>query len=83
MAVRFEQVGAVARIILARPDVSNAFNLDAAEQFGQAVTRAESSSVRSVLVLGEGGRFCAGGDLRSMVLTTLCVPWPSTSSSLA
>jgi len=56
----------VAHIRLNRPDLSNAFDLDTARAFGDAVTLAASDSVRVILIDGEGPRFCAGGDVRSM-----------------
>ena len=65
--VRSEVHGGVAHIVLARPDVSNAIDIAAATQFGDAIDVAADESVRVVLVRGEGSRFCAGGDVRSML----------------
>lgn len=65
--VRFEQDGAVGRIVLDRPAASNSVDLPAAHAFGAAVTAAEADDIRSVLVTGEGKRFCAGGDVSSFL----------------
>ncbi|MPY48158.1 enoyl-CoA hydratase/isomerase family protein [Streptomyces acidicola] len=65
-AVRYEQDGAVARITLARPSVSNAIDFTTAMEFAGAVRRAASDEIRAVLISGEGKRFCSGGDLNSM-----------------
>lgn len=58
----------VAHIQLNRPDASNSVNLPLAEAFGHAVDlAADDDEVRAVLVTGAGERFCAGGDVASMV----------------
>jgi 2-(1,2-epoxy-1,2-dihydrophenyl)acetyl-CoA isomerase len=65
--IRYTVDDGVARIALARPDVSNAVDLATATAFGAAVDRAgEDPEVRVVLVTGDGARFCAGGDVASM-----------------
>jgi 2-(1,2-epoxy-1,2-dihydrophenyl)acetyl-CoA isomerase len=65
--IRYTVEDGVARIALARPDVSNAVDLATATAFGAAVDRAgEDPEVRVVLVTGDGPRFCAGGDVASM-----------------
>ncbi|MFE9445726.1 enoyl-CoA hydratase/isomerase family protein [Streptomyces sp. NPDC006602] len=68
--VRFETDGTVGRVVLDRPEAANAFDLPAARALGEAVTAAESPTVRAVTVTGEGKRFCAGGDVASFVATT-------------
>ena len=69
--VRYERSGRVGRIVLARPEASNAFDLPAAHALGAAIGAAEADAERSdiaaVLLTGEGPRFCAGGDVRSFV----------------
>ncbi|GAA6524795.1 enoyl-CoA hydratase-related protein [Intrasporangium sp. DVR] len=69
--VRYERVGRLGRVTLARPEASNAFDLPAARSLGAALDQAESDARRSaigaVLLTGEGPRFCAGGDVRSFV----------------
>ncbi|MGW2523485.1 enoyl-CoA hydratase/isomerase family protein [Streptomyces sp. NPDC001617] len=64
--VRYEHAAGVARIVLARPDRANAVDLSTARALGKAVNRAAHPDVRVVVIRGEGGRFCAGGDLASM-----------------
>jgi 2-(1,2-epoxy-1,2-dihydrophenyl)acetyl-CoA isomerase len=67
LGVRFEQEGAVGRIVLARPESANAFDLEAAQALGEAVTQAEAAAVKAVTVTAEGRRFCGGGDVASFV----------------
>ncbi|CAM3509694.1 enoyl-CoA hydratase/isomerase family protein [Nocardioides zeicaulis] len=58
----------VATITLNRPEASNALDLATAHALHDAVREADANgSVAAVLVLGEGRRFCAGGDVASMV----------------
>jgi len=68
--VRFEQDGSVGRIVLARPEAANAFDLPAARAFGEAVSQAETPTVRAITITAEGKRFCAGGDVASFVSAT-------------
>ncbi len=65
--VRYHADGAVGQIVLERADVANAMDLPAALALGDAVQAANDSSIRAVLVTGEGKRFCAGGDVASFV----------------
>jgi 2-(1,2-epoxy-1,2-dihydrophenyl)acetyl-CoA isomerase len=58
---------AVAVITLNRPALSNSIDLDTALFFREVVARAASDGACAVLVTGAGKRFCAGGDLVSMV----------------
>ncbi|WP_460062514.1 enoyl-CoA hydratase/isomerase family protein [Streptomyces sp. YKOK-I1] len=64
--VRCEYEEGVVRIVLARPERANAVDLATARAFGAAVDRAARDDVRAVVVLGEGRRFCAGGDVAAM-----------------
>lgn len=67
-AVRYAVSAGVAHLRLSRPEVANALDLALAHDLRSAVRRAaEDDEVRAVLVTGEGSRFCAGGDLRSVV----------------
>ena len=65
--VRLTREGAVARVVLNRPDVRNAFNdemlEDLLEVFG---TIRNDSAVRVTVLTGEGKSFCAGADLHWM-----------------
>lgn len=65
--VLYDARDGVARIVLNRPDVSNAIDLATARGFSAAVSRAVSDDlVRAILIEGAGARFCAGGDVASM-----------------
>ncbi len=65
--VRYSVADGVARITLARPEVSNAVDLPTAKAFGAAVDQAAvDPDVRVILISGDGPRFCAGGDVASM-----------------
>lgn len=67
-AVLFEVRDSIARITLNRPEQSNAFDLDAAREFCAVIERTAQSAARVVLLTGNGPRFCAGGDVASMVI---------------
>ncbi len=56
-------------IILTRPDRRNAYDEDMAGAITEAVESA--TSVRSVVITGEGGSFCAGGSLQQLSTPTL------------
>lgn len=65
--IRYTVTDGVGHLTLARPDKSNALDLQTAESLEEAVALAESDdAVRVVLLTGDGQRFCAGGDLASM-----------------
>jgi len=56
----------VARIILDRPGVANAFDVALASAFHDAVDEVvDAEGVRAVLITGAGERFCGGGDVRA------------------
>jgi 2-(1,2-epoxy-1,2-dihydrophenyl)acetyl-CoA isomerase len=69
--VRYEQEGRVGRVVLTRPEASNALDLPAAEALGAALdllsAAVDRDEIGAVLLTGEGARFCAGGDVRSFV----------------
>jgi methylglutaconyl-CoA hydratase len=57
----------VAMIVLARPDVHNAFNETLIAEMQQALTALDRDpAVRAVVLLGQGKSFCAGADLNWM-----------------
>lgn len=59
--------GAVLQVRLNRPQVRNAMNLLMVSELRQVLREAEASGEVRVLVLrGEGGHFCAGGDIADM-----------------
>lgn len=68
-AVRLEAVGAVATVVLDRPDRLNAIDGPMVEELA-AVLRAVAGEpdVRCVVLTGAGRGFCAGGDLRQMAV---------------
>jgi methylglutaconyl-CoA hydratase len=65
--VRLIREGAIARVVLNRPDVHNAFNEQMLEDLIEAFgTIRNDAGVRVVVITGEGKSFCAGGDLHWM-----------------
>ncbi len=64
--VRYTLDGEVARITIVRPAVKNALDRPAWAALGAAVRAAAASPARVVVLTGEGGAFCAGGDLSSI-----------------
>ena len=64
--LRVERSGAVARVILTRPEVRNTFNAELIEALRNTFEhlRGEPSSrLRAVVLSGEGKAFCAGADI--------------------
>ena len=67
--IRYEELGAVARITLSRPDSMNAFTTELRAGLVAALQRAqESDDVRAVVLTGEGRCFSAGADLKDISL---------------
>lgn len=64
--IKLETTGAVAQITLDRPDSLNALTTKVAEEFRSAVSHAQGSGARAIVLTGAGRAFCAGGDLREM-----------------
>lgn len=72
--VRVERDGAIARIVLARGDTGNAFDLelvtslrDAVHQVADWTREPQHGGIGAVLLQAEGRNFSVGGDLRSFV----------------
>jgi methylglutaconyl-CoA hydratase len=63
--VKIERRGAVATVLLRRPEVRNAFNEVVIEDLTQAF-RSIEGGVRVVVLSGEGPVFCAGADVQWM-----------------
>ena len=63
MAVELNITGALAEVVLNRPDKLNAVNDAMAAELGDVFDRAERAGVRAMLIRGEGAGFCAGRDL--------------------
>jgi 2-(1,2-epoxy-1,2-dihydrophenyl)acetyl-CoA isomerase len=62
----FEQIDAVAKITLNRPDAANGINLLLAKELMQAALICdENPAIRAVIITGNGKMFSAGGDLKS------------------
>ena len=67
--------GAVLELRLARPQVKNAFNPDLIRELHGAVKAADADpSLRLVILRGEGGTFCSGGDLNWMKASLAFTP---------
>jgi 2-(1,2-epoxy-1,2-dihydrophenyl)acetyl-CoA isomerase len=64
VSVIYEERGAVARIVLNRPDRLNALTAEMAEQLLEALRRAGEPHLRAVLLTGAGRGFCSGTDLK-------------------
>jgi 2-(1,2-epoxy-1,2-dihydrophenyl)acetyl-CoA isomerase len=66
-SVTHEVVDGVGRIVLARPEQSNSFDLPAAVDMARAVAAMASDDVLAITLTAEGKRFCAGGDVTSFL----------------
>lgn len=65
--IRFEVADGIAVMALARPDRKNAFDLRARDEMADAIGRVKKDrGIRAFILTGDGGDFCAGGDLRAM-----------------
>ena len=63
--VTITQDEGIAKVILNRPAVFNAFDYDMVEHFARHVVMlAVDDNVRGVVISGEGKGFCAGGDIK-------------------
>lgn len=66
-AVTHEIIDGVGRLVLTRPEQSNAFDLPAARDMAVAVGAVSVDDVRAVSLTALGKRFCAGGDVTSFL----------------
>lgn len=65
--VRVERTGAVARVVLNRPEIRNAFNDEMLSGLRAAFSAlCADEGVRAVVLTGAGAAFCAGADLHWM-----------------
>lgn len=60
------QIGEVWYISLNRPERKNALSLEVSQRLLEALSRAEEAGAKVIVLKGEGGDFCAGGDLREL-----------------
>lgn len=66
-ALRISTQGPVATVVLARPEVRNAFNDEVIAELSQAFTQlGDDPQVRAIVLMAEGPAFCAGADLNWM-----------------
>jgi len=64
-SVKITRNGAIACVVLNRPQAYNAFDRDLVASFAsQLITLAADPEVRAIVICGEGKAFCAGGDLK-------------------
>ncbi|REG25938.1 enoyl-CoA hydratase [Archangium gephyra] len=67
MSVRIEKQGSVTTVILHRPEVRNAVDGPTAEALAAAFREFEADDeARAAVLVGEGGTFCAGADLKAV-----------------
>ena len=60
----YTKEGAVAHIVLNRPQVLNAYSIQMRDDFSEALAAVrDDSELRSLLLSGQGRAFCAGADL--------------------
>ncbi len=64
--VTYSAADQVARLTISRPERRNALNHRALEELHAAVRRAASEQVRCLVIIGDGGHFCAGADLTEL-----------------
>jgi len=64
--LRVARAGHVARITLARPEAANTVNLAMARALRAELERLAADPPRVLVLEGEGGVFCGGGDVREM-----------------
>lgn len=65
--LQFEVHDGVATLTMSRPAARNALSTSMKNEFARIVPQlAADKAIRAVILTGEGGTFCAGGDLRGM-----------------
>lgn len=63
--IQYQRQGAIATLAFNRPEKLNALDIDAIEGFGKlAAEAARDTEARALIVRGNGGHFCAGGDVQ-------------------
>jgi len=67
MPVRMEKAGAVATVVLDRPEWKNAVDAQTARELADAFRAVEADpAIRVAVLWGAGGTFCAGADLKTI-----------------
>jgi enoyl-CoA hydratase/carnithine racemase len=70
VTIRYDVDGGIATITIDRPEKRNAMTYAILRQFNEAVAQAgDDDDVRSVIITGAGGAFCAGTDLSNLADT--------------
>ena len=77
--ILIERDGPVTTIVLNRPEVRNAMDVEATRLLADAIAALDADdSARVLVVWGKGGAFCAGADLKEMANAgAVYVPWGS------
>ncbi|MCH7387135.1 enoyl-CoA hydratase-related protein [Acinetobacter modestus] len=66
-SIQLEQQGSILTLWLNRPESRNAMNLNMVNAIQQVFAHiADDVSIRAVILRGQGGHFCAGGDIKDM-----------------
>ena len=70
MEIIFSELNHTGVISLNRPKALNALNLDMVKKFYDKLKEWENNeNIKRVLLIGEGKHFCAGGDVKSLILS--------------
>lgn len=67
--IEVTQQSGVFNIMLNRPKIANAMNLEMVEELNQAMDLALENNCRVLVLKGAAGNFCAGGDIKDMQST--------------
>lgn len=67
--IKFEEIDAVGIITLDRAEARNALTPEMIAQLGAAIEQCQRPRVRAVLLIGTGGAFCSGADVKDFVAT--------------
>ncbi|MDA0697599.1 enoyl-CoA hydratase-related protein [Acinetobacter venetianus] len=71
-SIQLEQHGSILTLWLNRPESRNAMSLNMVNAIQQVFTHIENdTSIRAVILRGQGGHFCAGGDIKDMAALRL------------
>ena len=69
--INFSEKNNTGIIKLNRPKALNALNFEMAVNFTETILKWETdASIKRILLLGEGNSFCAGGDIKSLFLSS-------------